>query len=124
MLVIYTQAEKSLKVSNNITEEQDQAKLAKIASISQNASSDLTQKPEERKKFSGVKISGIKGSFGGTKISNGKSSQKNLHVSGVTYKGGSTLGIRNHYIPIIVGFIITLILIIGLIIYLNHDNRC
>ena len=56
LLVTYTQAEKSLKVSNNITEEQDQAKLAKIASISQNASSDLTQKPEERKKFSGVRI--------------------------------------------------------------------
>ena len=71
-----------------------------------------------------MKFTGSKGTFGGTKLSSGKTSQKNLHATGVTYRGGSTLGIKNHYIPIIVGFILVLVLIVGLLIYLNHDQRC
>ena len=119
-----TNAEKSSYESEDIAEEQDRPKLTKVSSNSQNESGDLPQKSEGRKKFSGMKFSGSKGSFGGTKLSNGKTAQKSLHTTGVTYRGGTTLGIRNHYIPIIVGFIVVLILIVGLLIYLNHDQRC
>ena len=124
IFLICTNAEKSLNESDKIAEEPDRRKLTKIVSISRNESGDLSQEPEERKKFSGMKFSGSKGSFVGTKLSNGKTAQKSLHTTGVTYRGGTTLGIRNHYIPIIVGFIVVLILIVGLLIYLNHDQRC
>ena len=114
-----TNAEKSSNESKNITEKQDRPKFTKIVSISQNESGDLTQKPEERKKFSGMKFSGSKGSFGGTKLSSGKTSQKNLHTTGKTYKGGSTFGL-------IVGLVVTLpfVLVFGIVTYLNHNNRC
>ena len=121
IFLTFTNSEESRNESKDIIEEQQRPKLTKI---SRNESADLTQNPEGRKKFSGMKFSGSKGAFGGTKLSNGKTSQKSLHTTGVTYRGGTTLGIRNHYIPIIVGFIVVLILVVGLLIYLNHDNRC
>ena len=124
IFLTFTNAEKSSNEFKNITEEQGRPMLMKVALVTRNESGHLPQEPEGRKKFSGMKFSGSKGTFGGTKLSNGKTSQKSLHTTGVTYRGGTTLGIRNHYIPIIVGFIVVLILIVGLLIYLNHDQRC
>ena len=119
IFLTFTNSEESRNESKDIIEEQQRPKLTKIVSISQNESGDLTQKPEERKKFSGMKFSGSKGTFGGTKLSSGKTSQKNLHATGKTYKGGSKFGL-------IVGLVVTLpfVLVFGIVTYLNHNNRC